>query len=159
MEGDAKPWTSLDVKNGSDRFQFAIIADNTGGERPGVLENAVFKLNLLQPQFVINVGDLIQGKTEDVHEIERQWKRIDAIFTKLKMPLFVIPGNHDYSNQVMADFWRQRYGTPYYHFIYRKILFLCLNSEDDVQNPPATAILNKQFAYAEKVLETNPDIR
>lgn len=159
MEGDATPWTSLDVRNNPEQFQFAIVADNTGGARPGVFEDAVSKLNLVQPQFVVSVGDLIQGKTEDVQEIERQWQEFDGFITKLEMPFFYVPGNHDYSNQAMADFWRKRFGIPYYHFVYRNVLFLCLNSEDDVQSPPATAILDEQYTFAEKVLRENSDVR
>jgi hypothetical protein len=158
-KGDATPWTSLDVKNNPERFQFAIVSDNTGGARPGVFEDAVSKLNLLQPQFVMSVGDLIQGKTEDLQEIERQWREFDGFIARLTMPFFYVPGNHDYSNQVMADYWAKRHGSPYYHFVYQNVLFLCLSTEDDVLTPPAISILDDQYTFAEKALTENPDVR
>ena len=48
-EPGANPWTSLDVNNDPDRFQFAIMSDRAGGIRPGVFERAVTALNRLQP--------------------------------------------------------------------------------------------------------------
>ena len=39
------------------------MSDRTGGNRWGVFQDAIFKLNLLQPEFVMSVGDMIQGYT------------------------------------------------------------------------------------------------
>ena len=56
----AKPWTSENFKNSPDEFQFAIIGDRTGGANAQeTFKIAVGQLNLLQPEFVINVGDSI----------------------------------------------------------------------------------------------------
>ena len=61
--GSVHPWSNLDFNNDPDNFQFAIVTDRTGGHRAGVFEDAIRKLNLLQPEFVISVGDLIEGYT------------------------------------------------------------------------------------------------
>ena len=58
---EKKPWTDKDFLNNPKDFQFAIVADRTGGPRAGVFPKAVSKLNELRPEFVITVGDLIQG--------------------------------------------------------------------------------------------------
>jgi hypothetical protein len=70
----------------------AVISDNTGRMRPGVFEDAMRKVNLLQPEFVVNVGDLIEGYTEDPAELERQWKDLDGKIAGLEMPFFFVPG-------------------------------------------------------------------
>ncbi|MFN0195227.1 MAG: serine/threonine protein phosphatase, partial [Planctomycetaceae bacterium] len=62
---EQNPWTNLDLNNRRENFQFAIVTDRTGGARAGIFESAVPKINLLQPEFVISVGDLIEGSTED----------------------------------------------------------------------------------------------
>src|SRR5688500_4242016 len=144
ISADARPnpWTSLKLNNDPKNFQFAIVSDRTGGHRPGVFEDAVTKLNLLQPEFVMSVGDLIEGYTKNVVEIERQWDEFQSFTAKLKMPFFYVPGNHDYSNEVMAAKWKERFGRSYYHFVYRNVLFLCLNSEDPQRNIGA-----EQLAY------------
>lgn len=56
-----KPWTKREFRNDPKDFQFAIVTDRTGGMRPGVFSRAVTKVNELQPEFVITVGDLIAG--------------------------------------------------------------------------------------------------
>ena len=69
----AKPWTRLDFNNDPDRFQFVVVSDRTGGVRPGVFEEATRKINLLQPEFVMSVGDLIMGNTTNRAQIEAEW--------------------------------------------------------------------------------------
>jgi hypothetical protein len=51
--------------------------------------------------------------------------------------------------------WRERYGRRWYHFVYRDVLFLCLNSDDG----KATNIGNEQAAYAKQALADNKDVR
>jgi len=126
----AIPWSHLRFKNNPNDFQFAIISDLTGGYRQGIFEKAVKEMNLLQPEFVMSVGDLIQGYTIDEVELDRQWNVFSNIIKKLEMPFFYVPGNHDVTNAVMADKWHQRFGPTYYHFVYRDVLFLCLDTQD-----------------------------
>ena len=62
---EAKPWTSKDFKNDPNNFQFVIIGDRTGGANVlGTFKLAMGQLNLIQPEFVINVGDIIEGYAE-----------------------------------------------------------------------------------------------
>lgn len=155
VEEGANPWSSLEAHNDPDHFQFAVVTDRTGGHRPGIFEDGVRKLNLLRPEFVLSVGDLIEGYSEDVHELASEWDEFTGFVAQLKMPFFYVPGNHDISNTVQARVWRERFGRSYYHFVYRNVLFLCLNSED----PPATQISDEQIEYFRKALEENADVR
>jgi len=148
----ANPWTHLNFYNDPDNFQFAIVADRTGGHRPGVFADAVEKLNLLRPEFVMSIGDFIEGYSEDDAELNRQWDEFDSLVKKLQAPFFYVPGNHDISNEVMAKKWEKRLGPSYYHFTYRDVLFLCLNTED----PYKRSISDRQIEYFQKVLKANP---
>jgi hypothetical protein len=151
----ANPWTHLDLYNEWGNFQFAIVPDRTGGHRPGVFGDAMEKLNLLKPEFVMSVGDMIEGKTEDSTLLDSQRKELDSLVGRLDMPFFYVPGNHDISNELMARRWRRQFGRSYYHFIYRKVLFLCLSTED----PPKRNISANQADYFRKVLKANQDVR
>jgi len=155
-DGRATPWKGTE-KTGSSvsSFQFAVVADRTGGMQLGVFHQAVKKLNLLQPEFVISVGDLIDGYTRNADVVHNQWDEFDAIIGELRMPFFYIPGNHDFTNEVLADIWIKRLGESYYHFLYEHVLFLCLNTED--RN--FYGISNDQAAYFENVLNTYRDVR
>lgn len=154
VEG-SNPWTHLEFADIPDNFQFAIIADLTAGLRPGVFENAVEKLNLMQPEFVMCVGDMIQGGITDVAELDRQWDEFDGWIEKLQAPFFYLPGNHDIGNKTMAEVWKKRLGTSYYHFLYSDVLFLVANTDD----PPERSISEEQIAYFKDVLDANPDVR
>ena len=146
--GESVPRTEKPFLDNSENFQFAVVADRTGGHRPGVFNKAMDKINLLQPEFVMSVGDLIEGYTEDKEELNAQWNELDSMVNKLQMPFFYTVGNHDIGNNVMRDLWLKRNGADYYHFIYKNVLFLSLNTED-----PAIALDEKSLAGQDRVLK------
>src|SRR5210317_221883 len=72
IENGPKPWTNEVFEAGEVDFTFAIISDLTGGERPGIFKVAVEQLNMLDPDFVLSVGDLIEGGTEDTNQLIKE---------------------------------------------------------------------------------------
>ncbi|TFG92422.1 MAG: metallophosphoesterase, partial [Myxococcales bacterium] len=42
-----------------------MVTDRTGGPRDGIFESAMPRINLVRPEFVVSVGDLIEGYTDD----------------------------------------------------------------------------------------------
>jgi UDP-2,3-diacylglucosamine pyrophosphatase LpxH len=152
ISGDVLPWTNDKFDSEDDRFTFAIFSDLTGDERDRVFEIAVAQLALLRPEFIINVGDLIEGGTEDASEIHRQWASFDERAERANAPLFYVGGNHDLNNIALRDAWDARYGPSYYHFVYRDTLFLVLDTEDNT--PARIQEMFRARAKAIKVLET-----
>jgi len=124
------PWTSEPTKSATDQFAFAIISDLNSGERAGVFEVAVEQINLLKPQFVLSIGDLIEGGTEDTLQLKKEYDSFDQRAKKMGAPFFHVGGNHDLTNLTMRNYWEKRYGRRYYHFVYNNILFLMVDSED-----------------------------
>ena len=148
------PRTNKPFLNDPQEFQFVVVGDRTGGHRPGVFDRAMDQVNLLRPEFVLSVGDLIEGYSEDPVRLNAEWDEIEQMVGKLQMPLYYTVGNHDMGNEVMYDLWRQRLGADYYHFTYQNVLFISLNTED----PPvelAPDVLARQAAL-EKMMEENP---
>ena len=143
------------MRNDPEAFHFAVVADRTGGARPGVFEEAIRKLNLLQPEFVMSVGDLIQGYSTDRPQIDSQWNEFEGLIKKLEMPFFYVPGNHDCSNPEMTKAWKERFGRTYYSFVYRGVLFVCLNSQD----PEMHHIGDAQAKWLEDTLAAHKDVR
>lgn len=128
---EAKPWTSENFRNDPEDFQFAIIGDRTGGANvQGTFALAMGQLNLLQPEFVINVGDIIEGYTRDKADLHSQWEEAEELTRTLDMPFFYTRGNHDVSYPEAREVWGQRHGPAYYYFLYRNVLFMVLDSED-----------------------------
>jgi hypothetical protein len=118
------------LNNDPAEFQFAIMGDRTGGMRAGVFEIAARKVNLLQPEFVLSVGDLIDGYTTDPDVWNAQYEEFDAIIDQLEMKFYYVPGNHDISNPDLDRVWRERRGSPWYTFVYKGVLFVALHTED-----------------------------
>jgi len=132
-ESDAAPpqaWNGVNFDAAKGKFSFAVITDLNGGERAGVFDVAVAELNLLRPEFIISVGDLIDGVGEDEASLLAEWDRFDARVAKARAPFFHVGGNHDLTGMALRKIWEQRYGPRYYHFVYRDALFLVLDTED-----------------------------
>ena len=149
-----KPWSDKPLLNTPGRFQIAIVTDRTGGHRPGVWMDAVEKLNQLRPEFVVSVGDLIEGYTEDEALVQSQWEEFTGFIDKMQMRFFFVAGNHDLTNPMMHRIWRERFGPEWYSFDYRGVHFLCLNSED-----PRQRISDEQLRFIEEDLEKAKDAR
>jgi len=166
----AIPVTHLNFLHDADDFQFAVIGDRTGGEREGVFNAAVELLNILRPEFVISVGDNIEGYTHDRTKLITEWERCQTEIGNLSMPFFMTPGNHDLNNEAQRSVWQERFGSTYYYFIYRNVLFLVLSSEDpshladpefekDIEkynklknmDPPAAEKMLKEFMASDKL--------
>jgi len=151
----AKPWTSEAFKNNPEEFQFAVIGDRTGGSDPGgIFNRAMDQLNLLSPEFVINVGDLVEGYTEEKAKAAAQWDEIEGIIKTLEMPFFYVVGNHDMGNDTMREVWLDRRGATYYHFIYHNVLFLVFNSEDP--SNPIPKDIEEKTATFKKLQKDDP---
>ncbi len=154
---ERNPWTHLRLNNDPAEFRFAIVSDRTGGHRARVFSQAVEQLNLLQPEFVLSVGDLIEGYSDKRERVEAEWREFQGYLSKLRMPFFYVPGNHDLANPFEERLWEEKFGRRYYHFVYRNVLFLILDSED----PPSKegGISEAQLAAVHKALADNKGVR
>lgn len=125
-------------------FHFVVYGDRTGGVPAGlkVLEQAVVDTNLLDPDLVLTVGDLIQGYNETPQWLE-QMAEYKAIMNRLNMRWYPVAGNHDV-------YWRgesapppghheanyeQHFGPLWYAFQHKNAGFIVLYSDE---GDPAT---------------------
>lgn len=161
VKGEKHPWTNEAFLNSPENFHFAIVADRTGGIRPGVFKKAAEKIDLLRPEFVMSVGDLVTGYTKDQSVLKSQWSEFRGIVDDIDMPFFFVPGNHDITNAVMAKAWQDMFGPAYYYFIYKNVLFICLNTQetpDYIYNSPGRHLSEKQIKWAVDVLRKYKDV-
>ena len=101
----------------------------------GLSGPAMPKINLLEPAFVVSVGDLIEGYTEDQARLDSEWDEFERFIGELESPFFYAAGNHDMSNAVMAETWQRRFGPSYYRFVYKNV---------SVPGPQLRAVRNGQ---------------
>ena len=149
------PWTGKGLLNKPEDFQFIIVSDRTGGHREGIFRSAMRKINHLRPEFVVSVGDLIEGATDDLDQVEREWSQFMESVDMLRMRFFYVPGNHDIWDDTARREWTKRFGPTYYHFLYKGVLFLCLNTEDGAPS----RIGPEQTDFVRQALEANTQVR
>ena len=89
-QNDRIPVTKKSFNNDTSTFRFAIVSDRNGGNRPGIFDKAIDKLNLLQPEFVLSVGDLIDGYTKDPKVWNAEWNEFDSLVNRLEMPFYLV---------------------------------------------------------------------
>ncbi|WP_158598346.1 metallophosphoesterase family protein [Falsibacillus albus] len=86
------------------------------------LQKAIKEVNLKNPDFVVLTGDLIFGQMnpqEYIYEYEEVYK----VLQKLNVPVYIVPGNHDFYAQdaTLADgakYWEKYFGPQYFSFNY-----------------------------------------
>ena len=123
-----------------------LSATGPGGANPkGTYEKAMDQLNWLQPEFVMSVGDYVEGYTAKPEVMQDQWDEFDGIVAKLKMPFFYVRGNHDINTPITRTAWTERRGPNYYYFKYRDVLFIALDTEGTEESvaPELEADLSK----------------
>ncbi len=157
----AAPWTHEEFDNSDRKFTFAVFSDLYGGERDRIFNIAFAQLNLLRPELILSVGDLINGGTEDREQLAMEWDAFDEKVSRTLAPAFYVGGNHDLTNLTMREVWVERYAARYYHFVYKNVLFLILDSEDfadermqEIYRARATALAIQAGPEPEKATET-----
>jgi hypothetical protein len=157
-----------DYKPIRQRVQFVVFGDRTGREQPWFTAPAFDLVNALRPEFVLSVGDQIDGYVEEQgkfppEEIARRnremWGIYDAFVARLTVPFFYVVGNHDMWNKASAAIYDEVHGPPYYSFDYKGIHVIALNSEEQKRTPgPGAGLLGQaQFDWLKADLERSQD--
>jgi hypothetical protein len=107
---------------------FAVIGDRTGSHVAGVYEQAVDEIERLRPDFVVTVGDQIEGYTIDTTVLRTQWDEYYTIVSKFTMPLYITPGNHDITYDGQLPTFEKRVGKAYRSFDINAMHFIILDN-------------------------------
>jgi len=112
-------------------IRFAVLGDRTGKPIPGIYEEIVQEVARMRPDFVVTVGDMIEGYTDDDAEIQQQWQDYFKLVEPLTMPVYYTPGNHDIWHERSAEIYQQYIGPPYFSFNYRDLHVIILDNSRD----------------------------
>jgi 3',5'-cyclic AMP phosphodiesterase CpdA len=132
-------------------FRFSIVGDRTGGAAPQVYGRVWREIDLLHPDFVINVGDTIQGHNDA--RAEAEWKSLRQVWERYKhYPLYFTPGNHDIWNDFSRALYEQETSRPaFYSFNYQEAHFTVLD------NSRTLGLNEQQLQFLEQDLKQNQE--
>ncbi len=162
----------LPLPTEEDAFVFAVFGDRTGGPPEGinVLADAVRDVNLVEPDLVMTVGDLINGYNR-TDEWLVQMKEYKTVMSELLCPWFPVAGNHDVYWRPTNDPEKQRtehdehyemhFGPLWYSFQHKNCNFIVLYSDEgdpetgekNFQKPAAQKISQEQYDFLKQALE------
>jgi predicted phosphodiesterase len=143
------PAVALWAAGSENNFRFVILGDRAGGPRQEVYAQTWAEIDQYRPDFVINVGDTIQGTRDQTAEVE--WDEINGFLAKYKQyPFYRIAGNHDIWSDFSFGLFAKKTGHPStYSFDYQGAHFTVLdNSRDDMLGP-------SQLKFLEEDLQKN----
>ena len=110
-------------------FHFAILGDRTGDAQPGVYEQVWREVDAEHPDFVINVGDTIQGGNDATAESE--WTTLRPLWARLRGRMYFTPGNHDIWSEASRGIYQQKTGRPaFYSFNFQNAHFTVLDNSE-----------------------------
>ena len=112
-----------------DVFRFAVVGDRTGGAQDQIFEEIIDEIKLLDPDFVMCVGDLIEGYETDTTIIYAQWDSIITTIETLPCKFYFVPGNHEIQNETDRAIYEEKTGVKrYYSFDYANSHFVVLDN-------------------------------
>lgn len=138
---------------GGNDFKFAILGDSQLAN-PSVFERMILEVDLLQPDFVIHVGDKIHGYTYDKERIRREWDVFQEQIEPLTMPFYPVPGNHDTCTTPMEEVYASIWGQNrfFYSFNHQGGHFIVLDTDHHLNYAQITP---EQMKWLETDLEEN----
>src|SRR6478672_8493886 len=132
-------------------FRFAVIGDRTGGANPEIYDRVWREVDQLHPDFVLNVGDTIEGGSDQ--RAEQDWAALRPIWARYKKyPLYFTPGNHDVFSETSRKLFEKETGRPaWFSFNYQNAHFTVLDNSGSDELPEA------QLEFVRRDLEQNKE--
>jgi predicted phosphodiesterase len=136
-------------------FKFAILGDSQF-HNPGVFEAIVKEVSLLEPDFVIQVGDMIHGYTYEPEHIRGEWDRFKGQIAPLTIPFYPVPGNHDVGTRALENVYKEVWGENklFYSFDHKESHFIILDTDYNLNYGKITP---NQLEWLSKDLEASKE--
>ncbi|KPK63149.1 hypothetical protein AMJ83_08280 [candidate division WOR_3 bacterium SM23_42] len=138
-----------------DGFRFVVVGDRTGSAQDLVFEEIIDEIKLLDPDFVMCVGDLIEGYQTDTTIMYAQWDSIIATIETLPCKFYYVAGNHEIQNEIDRAIYEEKTGVKrYYSFDYANSHFIILDNTMTYWAQPQE-MDHEQLEWLENDLEKN----
>jgi predicted phosphodiesterase len=110
-----------------------------------ILATYVYEANLMDADMIVATGDIV-----DVETIASSWSYLQEMTGRLGVPIFILPGNHDYAG-AHSELFQEYGGLKNYTVVIGDFLFVALDSDG------GGYIAQEQLDWAESVLASHSD--
>lgn len=148
-----------------DSFTFAVLGDSRP-IFPGLPQGKPFKdiineIELIHPDFMIDVGDLVFGYMSDENEVRRQYKDFVDTIKPITVPFYLVLGNHEVAGAKGEDAYKEFINKNlYYSFTYKNSYFVVLDTDMQLGKSGDTGIIGKeQLEWLKNDLEKNKNAK
>lgn len=165
---------TLPLPGETDAFVFAIFGDRTGGPDLGinVLADAVRDVNLVEPDLVLTVGDLIDGYNQ-TDQWMTEMAEYKTVMGQLLCPWFPVAGNHDIywrgdgkPEDEHEKSYEMHFGPLWYSFTHKDCNFIVLytdegdpdTGEKNFRRPQSQTMTPQQRDFLAQALERGKDM-
>ncbi len=152
------PLQAIEVTDARHEFHFVVLGDSQFHDAPG-FNRIVDEVQRLQPAFVVQVGDMIEGYLPDTPSLHAEWKRFRNQIAPLgSIPFVAVPGNHDVydatklPSPTATAIYREYWGDLFFTFTYENARFIVLNSDAVGED---RSIVGQQLLWLKDVLAKN----
>ncbi len=126
-----------------------LLGDRTGSVQPGVFEQVWRETAAEKPQFVVTVGDSIEGLVDA--NAGAEWAEVKRLLRPYAaIPLYLTPGNHDIWSAASEALFRKHSGhAPHYSFDRGRAHFTVLD------NSRSEELSDEEMAFLEADLKAH----
>ncbi len=97
---------------------------------PDFLRN-IQEINLMSPEAVFIIGDLIYGYEKRKDVLEEEWKNFLRAASFFAMPYYLVPGNHEiFGSPLGRELYEKYAGPTYWAKLVKGKLFVALSTEE-----------------------------
>ncbi len=120
---------SFVVAKSDKAFRFAVVGDRTGTPRDPVFEEIIDEISLLDPDFVMCVGDIADVDIGDSAAVDAEFNRMLNIVGKLPCKFYWCAGNNEIGQESDRSAYEFKTGFKrYYSFNHENSHFIVLDN-------------------------------
>ncbi len=140
-------------------FRFIVIGDSrpsrTNEPLPVAFSQILKEVSLINPDFVIHLGDFIWGYGDSANEIKKEFLGFKNLMDLQGFKYYLAPGNHDLPYRDALGIYRRILGPTYYSFAYSSTAFFVVNTDE--WEPIAATLGSRQLDWLESETRKHKD--
>jgi len=134
-------------------IHFGVLGDRASGHVPGIYGEVLTEMLRLRPDFIVTVGDMIEGHSDDTASLNQKWQELKDIVSISDVPIHYTVGNNDIESQLQEDMYKKWIGEPNTTFDYKNLHFILFDNarwETSAELPP------EKIVWLENALKNAP---